>query len=113
MALFGLLGFLVYAPVAFSGVMSLDFTNKKAVGTATGLVGFFGYFGRVLQAKGIGCNDYFTPIHLQPIYQELGYHEGDFPITEAVGARTLALPFYNRLGPAEIDYIVQQLKELL
>lgn len=54
MILFGLLGFLVYAPVAFSGVMSLDFTNKKAVGTATGLVGFFGYFGRVLQAKGIG-----------------------------------------------------------
>jgi OPA family glycerol-3-phosphate transporter-like MFS transporter len=54
MTLFGLIGFLIYAPVAFSGVMSLDFTSKKAVGTATGLVGLFGYLGRVIQAKGIG-----------------------------------------------------------
>jgi len=66
-----------------------------------------------LQAKGIGCSDYFTPIHLQPFYRELGYREGDFPVTETAAARTIALPFYNRLGPAEIDFIVKQLKELL
>ncbi len=54
MVLFGVLGFLIYAPVAFSGVMALDFTTKKAVGTATGLVGLFGYVGRTIQAKGIG-----------------------------------------------------------
>jgi perosamine synthetase len=66
-----------------------------------------------LQARGIGCSDYFTPIHLQPFYQELGYREGDFPVTEMVAARTIALPFYNRLGRAEIDYVTKQLKELL
>ena len=38
----------------FSGVMSLDLTTKKAVGTATGFVDFFGYVGRVIQGKGLG-----------------------------------------------------------
>jgi len=52
--LFALLGFFVYTPVLFSGVMSLDLTTKKAVGTAAGFVGFFGYLGRVIQAEGLG-----------------------------------------------------------
>jgi OPA family glycerol-3-phosphate transporter-like MFS transporter len=38
----------------FSGVVSLDLTSKKAVGTAAGFVGFFGYVGRVIQGKGLG-----------------------------------------------------------
>jgi len=60
MVLFAIIGFLVYTPVMFSGVMSLDFTSKKAVGTAAGFVGFFGYVGRVIQGKGMGwiAHDY-------------------------------------------------------
>ncbi len=54
LVLFALLGFFVYTPVLFSGVMSLDLTTKKAVGTAAGFVGFFGYVGRVIQAEGLG-----------------------------------------------------------
>ena len=52
--LFAVIGFFVYTPVMFSGVMSLDLTSKKAVGTAAGFVGFFGYVGRVIQGKGLG-----------------------------------------------------------
>jgi MFS transporter, OPA family, glycerol-3-phosphate transporter len=54
MTLFALIGFFVYTPVMFSGVMSLDLTSKKAVGTAAGFVGLFGYVGRVIQGKGLG-----------------------------------------------------------
>jgi OPA family glycerol-3-phosphate transporter-like MFS transporter len=54
MALFAVIGFFVYTPVMFSGVMSLDLTTKKAVGTAAGFVGLFGYIGRVIQGKGLG-----------------------------------------------------------
>lgn len=54
MVLFAVVGFFVYVPVMFSGVMSLDLTSKKAVGTAAGFVGFFGYVGRVIQGKGLG-----------------------------------------------------------
>ncbi len=66
-----------------------------------------------LRAAGIGCGDYFTPIHLQPVYRALGYREGDFPVTEFVAGRTIALPFYNGLGEREIDYVIAQLKGLL
>jgi perosamine synthetase len=67
-----------------------------------------------LTKKGIGCNNYFPPIHLQPFYQvELGYKKRDFPITESISKRTIALPFHNNLTNTEIEYIVTSLKELL
>jgi perosamine synthetase len=67
-----------------------------------------------LRAHGIGCSNYFSPIHLQPFYRELfGYKPGDFPVTESVAARTIALPFYNNLTEAQIDYVVLHLKALL
>lgn len=67
-----------------------------------------------LRGRGIQCGKYFSPIHLQPFYQELfGYKPGDFPVTESVAARTIALPFYNNLSEEQIDYIVTTLKAVL
>ncbi len=67
-----------------------------------------------LRERGVGCSNYFSPIHLQPFYREcFGYKPGDFPVTEGVSARTIALPFYNALTSEQIDYIVAQLRELL
>jgi len=65
-----------------------------------------------LSDRGIGCRNYFAPIHLQPFYRELlGTAEGDFPVTEAVGARSIALPFYNELSEDQIDYVAVALRE--
>jgi len=67
-----------------------------------------------LRSAGISCNNYFTPIHLQPFYKKLfGYKKGDFPITEHVSERTIALPFFNRLTEKQIDYVVGNLIRLL
>ncbi len=67
-----------------------------------------------LRENGIGCSNYFPPIHLQPFYRkEFGYKRGDFPICEDVSRRTIALPFYNNLTEEEIDYVVMKLKESL
>ena len=49
-----LVGLFVYPPVMLLGVSALDLTSKKAVGTAAGFVGLFGYIGRSAQAKGFG-----------------------------------------------------------
>ncbi|MFH1309423.1 MAG: DegT/DnrJ/EryC1/StrS family aminotransferase [Candidatus Omnitrophota bacterium] len=65
-----------------------------------------------LKKEGIGCSNYFSPIHLQPFYRKtFGYKEGDYPKTESVSERTIALPFYNNLKKTEIDYVVNVLKE--
>jgi MFS transporter, OPA family, glycerol-3-phosphate transporter len=54
LVLFGVIGFFVYPPVMLLGVTALDFSSKKAVGTAAGFVGLFGYLGRTVEGKGIG-----------------------------------------------------------
>ncbi|KAA3616303.1 MAG: MFS transporter [Calditrichaeota bacterium] len=49
-----IIGFFIYPPVMLLGVFGLDLTSKKAVGTAAGFIGLFGYIGRTVQAKGFG-----------------------------------------------------------
>jgi len=67
-----------------------------------------------LKDKGIGCSDYFSPIHLQPFYRKMfGYKKGDYPVTEMVSERTIALPFYNNLKEEQIDYVCENLKEII
>ena len=67
-----------------------------------------------LREEGVGCRDYFTPIHLQPFYREkFGYGPGDFPVAEAIAARTLALPFHNNLTDAQIGAVVDTLARAL
>ncbi len=70
---------------------------------------------RVLAAlgrAGIGCRNYFEPIHLQPyIRQALGTGPGQFPVTERVGDRTIALPFFPTMTTAEVERVVRTLKE--
>ncbi len=54
MTLLAIIGFFIYPPVMLLGVFGLDLTSKKAVGTAAGFIGLFGYIGRTVQAKGFG-----------------------------------------------------------
>jgi perosamine synthetase len=63
-----------------------------------------------LRAAGIGCNNYFAPIHLQSYFQEMfGYRRGDFPVTEHVADRTIALPFFNALTQDQIAVVASTL----
>ena len=67
-----------------------------------------------LRAEGIGCNNYFSPIHLQPFYQaSYGLKAGDFPVCEALAERTIALPFHAFLEEGDVDRVVTALRALL
>jgi perosamine synthetase len=67
-----------------------------------------------LRAEGIGCNNYFPPIHLQPyVAEQFGYKVGDFPVCEYVAARTLALPFYGALTERDVDRVCTALERIL
>jgi perosamine synthetase len=67
-----------------------------------------------LRSTGIGCNNYFPPIHLQPYMREkFGYKPGDFPVCEYVAARTLALPFHGALSEAQVDYVCTKLEQVI
>ena len=67
-----------------------------------------------LRADGIGCNNYFPPIHLQPyMAAQFGFTAGLFPVCEYVSARTLALPFFGSMTSAQVDRVCDTLDKLL
>ena len=72
---------------------------------------------RILEAmrgNNIQVSNYFSPVHLQPFMVErFGYKQGDFPVTESVSERTIALPFYNNLTQDEVAIVCKTLKDLL
>ena len=52
---------------------------------------------------------YPIPLHLQPAYKDLGYREGDFPVSEQVAGRVLSLPMYPELPMDHQDFVVEQI----
>jgi perosamine synthetase len=67
-----------------------------------------------MKTQGIQVANYFSPVHLQPFMaKRFGYKKGDFPITESVAERTIALPFYNNLTKDDVATVCRTLKETL
>lgn len=54
--------------------------------------------------------DYRTPLHLHPIYADLGYKEGDFPEAESACNEILCLPIHPFLKHEEIVYVAKTIK---
>jgi perosamine synthetase len=68
---------------------------------------------KLLKAKGIQCQTYFRPIHLQPSLQELALEQRPLPMAELIGDRTLSLPFYGDLSQAQVAWICNQIKDAI
>ena len=57
---------------------------------------------------GIGTGlHYPLPLHMQPALTDLGYSEGDFPVTEAWARELLSLPMFAELERAEIEQVAE------
>jgi len=68
----------------------------------------------LLKQQGVGCRNYFPPIHLQPLYRQMfGYGPGAFPVTEHVADRTIALPFFNHLTKEKIRFVCSSLRNAI
>jgi dTDP-4-amino-4,6-dideoxygalactose transaminase len=64
-----------------------------------------------LKKQGIGSEIYYPlPLHLQPCYANLGYKQGDFPVSEKLAAESLALPVHSELADDDIDYICDSIR---
>jgi dTDP-4-amino-4,6-dideoxygalactose transaminase len=67
-----------------------------------------------LKVKGIPSRPYFIPIHLQPYMRErFGYRKGDFPISEDLGNRCLAIPFSGVMTENQVETVCNALKDTL
>lgn len=69
-------------------------------------------FAKYLKIKGISTGIYFpVPLHLQYVYRNLGYVEGDFPNAEQISHNYISIPMFPELTQDEIDYIISAINE--
>lgn len=66
---------------------------------------------KILKDKGVATGVYYpVPLHLQKVYKNLGYKEGDMPVAEYLSHRTFAIPVYPELTEDQINYIIDSIK---
>jgi len=65
-----------------------------------------------LASKGIATRLYYIPpLHLQPVYERLGYQPGDFPVAEETAAQMVSLPIFPEITDEQIAEVASVLEE--
>jgi len=70
--------------------------------------------GKQLGQIGIGTGIHYpVPLHLQKAYGALGFHRGDFPVTERVAENILSLPMFPQLSIQQQKQVADELLRLI
>ena len=65
-----------------------------------------------LKHQGIISMIYYPiPLHLQPVYDDLGYQKGQLPIVEQAAQEVLSLPMFPGISQAEQEQVAYALKD--
>jgi len=68
--------------------------------------------GAHLKAREIGYDTYYPlPLHLQECYRDLGYEQGDLPVSERLAKLAISLPVFPELADAEQEFVASAIKE--
>ncbi len=66
-----------------------------------------------LRGLGIGVQVNYIPVYWHPVYANLGYQRGMCPNAEAFYAEELSLPLFPDLTDAQVDLVVDSLRQVL
>lgn len=65
---------------------------------------------KFLQENGVSTMVYYPkPLHVQPVFESLGYKEGDFPHSDKAATEAISLPMFPELKEEQQDYVVETL----
>jgi dTDP-4-amino-4,6-dideoxygalactose transaminase len=65
-----------------------------------------------LRERQIGCAIHYPmPLHMQPIFADLGYKRGDLPNSESIAERCLALPIFPALSDDQAQRVVEAIAD--
>ena len=67
-----------------------------------------------LREQGIGTEVYYpVPLHLQPVFADLGQGEGTFPVAENAARRVISLPMHPYLTEQQQQSVVDAVRTAL
>ena len=66
-----------------------------------------------MKALGIAIGVHYPPIHLFQLYRSLGYHAGQFPHAERVGAGIITLPLFPTMTTADVNRVCTHINTVL
>jgi len=66
-----------------------------------------------LRKAGVGVNVHYIPVHTQPYYMQLGFKQGDFPVSEQYYNEAVSLPLFAGMTDIQQDRVVNELKRSL
>jgi UDP-4-amino-4,6-dideoxy-N-acetyl-beta-L-altrosamine transaminase len=81
--------------------------NFKDLGTSRN-----GFFQRLLE-KSISPQVHYIPVHYHPVYRQLGFKKGDYPVAEKYYSEALSLPIFYQLSDEQQDYVASTILSLL
>lgn len=64
-----------------------------------------GAFIEAMRAEGIGVGVHYPAMHLFTLFREMGFTEGDFPVAEDVGRRTVTLPLFAAMQDSDVQRV--------
>ncbi len=68
--------------------------------------------GKFLKERGVPTAVYYPKcLHEQPVFEELGYSLGDFPVSEKAAAEVISLPMHPFLSESDQDTVVEAIRE--
>ena len=53
---------------------------------------------------------YPVPVHLQQVFDFLGYRKGEFPVTEKLAGEILSLPIFPEMTREQAEYVADKIK---
>lgn len=68
---------------------------------------------RALADLGVGSQVHYIPVHLQPMYQKMGFVSGAYPEAEAYYREAMTIPLYFGMGEGEVAQVVKAVRLVL
>ncbi|MDX1390018.1 MAG: UDP-4-amino-4,6-dideoxy-N-acetyl-beta-L-altrosamine transaminase [Acidobacteriota bacterium] len=59
-----------------------------------------------LRRDGVGVQLHYTPVHLHPLYQDLGYESGSCPRAEDFASRAISIPIFPRMTDDDVQRVI-------
>jgi dTDP-4-amino-4,6-dideoxygalactose transaminase len=72
-----------------------------------------GVFIAAMKERDIGIGVHYPALHLFSLYRARGFKDGDFPVAEDIGRRTITLPLFPDMADDDVERVCVALGEVL